>query len=315
VGDLSFDSYELQAGPDGGSDTWEFDEIRIGNSWASVTPRPEVPAVLSLEPFRGYAAADLAGQAFLGSGYAPGGAWSGAGAASFATPTLAHSSGFTRGGKAAHGGGNLDLQAALNTEGGGPFAQARLLDFATGTVGGHNVDGVLYVGFLARAQQPASAASEDAPFDGAYAALHLRRGAVNVQSLGGNAWASWSYGLFGASGETELLDAFGAGAPLLVDTTPRLFVAKITYHAYANDDLTVWMDPVREHGDSQGAAVCMYAAAGLADLSFNAYALRAGNDPADNGWDFDEVRFATTFEGALPPAKPDFPLGTALWLR
>ena len=68
-------------------------------------------------------------------------------------------------------------------------------------------------------------------------------------------------------------------------------------------------------GDSQGAGVHMYAAVALADLSFNAYAIRAGDDAADNGWDFDEVRFATTFEGALPPAKSEYPLGTMILVR
>lgn len=315
VGDLSFDSYELQAGPDGSSDAWDFDEIRIGSSWASVTPAPEVPAVLSQEPFKGYAAGDLAGQAYLGTGYAPGGAWSGTGGAAFATPTLAHAVGFTRGGKAAHGGNNIDLLAYLNTDGGGPFGQARLIDFTTGTIGGNNVDGVLYVGFLARAQNPAGTATEDTPYDGAYSALELQRGTFGVQTLGGNTWNDWAYSLFGASGEVALLDNHGTGAYQVYDTATRLFVAKITYHAYANDDITVWMDPARANGDNQGAGVFMYAATGLADLSFNAVALRAGNDPSDNGWEYDEVRFSTTFEGALPPAKPDYPLGSVIMLH
>jgi hypothetical protein len=315
VGDLSFDSYELQAGPDGASDTWEFDEVRIGNSWASVTPAPAVPSVFSRESFKGYAGGDLAGQLYRGTGYAPGGAWSGAGAASFALPTLTHAIGWPIAGKAAHAGSGIDLLASLNAAGGGPFGQARLIDFATGTIGGGTVYGVLYVGFLARAQFPAGAATEDTPNDGASSALQLKRGTVDVQSLGGNPWSDWAYGLFGASGEVALRDSFGAGASLNYNTSTRLFVAKITYHAYANDDLTVWMDPSRADGDSQGAGVYMYSAAGVGDLSFNAYALRSGNDPADNGWDFDEVRFAPTFDGALPPAKPEIPLGTMMMMR
>ncbi len=289
VGDLSFDSYELQAGPDGATDEWDFDEVRIGNSWASVTPAPVVPAVLSRESFKGYAESDLAGQPYLGTGYAAGGAWSGAG-------------------------GGVDLLAYLDTVAGGPFGQARLIDFASGMIGGGNVDGVLYVGFLARARVPAGTATEDAPYEGAYSALQLKRGSYEVQTLGGNTWNDWAYSLFGATGEVALKDNFGAGAYLTYDTSTRLFVAKITFHAYASDDITVWMDPARADGDSQGAGVYLYSAAGVGDLSFNAYALRSGNDPADNGWDYDEVRFAPTFDGALPPAASEYPLGTIIMI-
>ena len=315
VGDLSFDSYELQAGPDGAEDAWDFDEIRIGNSWASVTPAPAVPAVLSRESFKGYTLGALAGQAYRGTGYAAGGAWSGAGSAAFALPTLSHMIGWTTAGKVAHAGNNIDLLAYLDASAGGPFGQTRLIDFASGTIGGGNVDGVLYVGFLARAQNPASAATEDTPYDGAYSAFELQRGTYGVQTLGGNTWNDWAYSLFGASGEVALKDNFGAGAYKVYDTATRLFVAKITYHAYANDDITVWMDPVRADGDSQGSGVFMYSAAGVGDLSFNAYALRSGNDPADNGWDYDEVRFAPTFDGALPPAKSEYPLGSMMLMK
>lgn len=84
-------------------------------------------------------------------------------------------------------------------------------------------------------------------------------------------------------------------------TRSRLFVAKITFKAQANDALTIWLDPDPANEDDQHHSVRTTYVSSAGDLSFDGYRLAAGDDGATDGWDFDEVRFGTTFASVLPP--------------
>lgn len=296
VGDLSFDKIALRAG--NGTSSWDFDEVRFGTSWEDVTPAPETDDLLSYEPFDGYNTGDMDGQGYRGTGYAPSGTWSGAVGGMFDTTTMVYKRDLSIGGKVTNDGGLTDPKAYLDTTLAGIFSRAGLLDHVGRMIGGGSVEGTLYVSFLARTHNAAPDAGESA-----FAGLEIYRGTARVQGLGGNNWGSWAYSIYQTTGDKDLKRASDNNS-LQYDATMRKFVAKITYHAGAPDDLTVWMDPVQADGDNQGGAVYMYSATGVGDLSFDSYSIRAGNNTSLNKCDYDEIRFGKTFDGVFASLAP-----------
>ncbi len=312
VGDLSFNKFAFRAGDTVGDSSWDFDELRFGTNWTDATA-PVVDDLISFEPFAGYNTSDIVGQTYKGSGYASG-SWAGAAgtSAEIDSNTLVRNSNvdLTTGGKVIQLGNGDDLTAAMDTAfPSGDFAQALMINSdSSDNIGGGSVDETLYVSFLARAQFAAAVAGVES----AYAGLSLFRDGAELQFLGGNNWGAWAYSLFGKSGPVDLKNNAGTGSSLNYDTTTRRFVAKIKFNAGAADDLTVWLDPVLADGDSQGAAIYMYSETALEDLSFDAFRLRAGSDPTDNAWEFDEICFGKTFESVWSEALPS---GTVIFIK
>lgn len=258
--------------------------------------------LLSYEPFetgagRYSAASALPGQSYSGTGQAIGGAWSGDDAADTAVSAtgLRHVVA-SSGGRAVHSGnGGSGTRMAFDVTPAGPFGAAGLTDGSA--VGGGAVEGVVYVSFLTR-----SASYSDGTTEPRFAGLTLWRGETEVQSLGGNHGPAWAFSIFGASGNQDLLTNGVPGSYLGVDKATRLFVAKISFHANAPDDLTVWMDPDPAAGDGQSTRVHRYSGSGIGDLSFDNLRLQAGSDGATDSWDFDELRLGTDWASVTPPA-------------
>lgn len=202
----------------------------------------------------------------------------------------------------------------LNPTAGDVWDTAGLYDTGTGTIGGGNVSGTLYLSVLVRAHGAASSTTENkdgiAP-DGAYAAFQLSGG---PSSLGlGNYWEAWAYSVFGVTGSHDLRQASGGTTYLSVNTAVHMLVAKITFNAGAADDIAIWLDPNPDHGAAQGDLIRRYIADAVGDISFNTIAYRSGNIPTINSWDFDEVRFGTTLSSVMPvPAPTALPAGLVL---
>ncbi|MDD4103077.1 MAG: hypothetical protein PHU80_10675, partial [Kiritimatiellae bacterium] len=293
----SFDEIRIRGGS---SKTWEYDEIRVGTDWASVTP-PETQA-LAYDGFMtgagGYAAeAFLAGQAMLGEGHAAEN-WSG----NTATNSLVQAAGlyykglYRDGGKVMQRGfGFKGDSAKLDTTSASPATMAGLVHTDGITIGGGNVSGPLFVSFLLRFHNPGNVES------GRFGGLQIYRGSTEVQTLGGKFWGAHGYSLFGATGNQNLTNATSY---VTVDTSTRLFVAKINFNPGTNDHLTVWLDPDPTKGENQSNTVASYATNYVGNLAFDNYALRAGSLGAVAAIDFDEVRFGRTWQSVLPPPKP-----------
>jgi len=307
VGDQSFDEIRLRGGS---SKTWEYDEIRVGTDWASVTP-PETKA-LAYDGFLagagGYAAgAFLAGQAMQGSGHATGN-WSG----SSPTNSLVQAAGlyykglYRDGGKVMQRGlGFKGDSAKLDTAVESPANLAGLVHTNGVTVGGGNVSGPLFVSFLLRFHNPGNLEP------GRWGGLGIYRGDTEVQALGGKHYGAHGYSLFSGTGGTGNVDLRNATSYVTVDTSTRLFVAKITFNPGTNDHLTVWLDPDPSKGESQDNSVATYSTNYVGNLAFDNYALRAGSAGAVAAIDFDEVHFGRTWQSVLPPPKP----GTFIYVR
>ncbi len=300
VGDLSFDEFRIRGGS---SKTWEYDEIRVGTDWATVTPPETQPLAYDgfLTGAGGYAAdAFLAGQAMLGSGHAAGN-WSG----STSTNSYVQAAGlnykgiYRDGGKVMQRGlGNKGDSAKLDTAAEGPANLAGLVHTDGVTLGGGNVSGPLFVSFLLRFHNPGNVEP------GRWGGLGIYRGNIEVQALGGKHYGAHGYSLFSGEGGTGNVDLRNATSYVTVDTSVRLFVAKITFNPGTNDHLTVWLDPDPAKGESQSATVATYSTNYVCNLAFDNYALRAGSSGAVAAIDFDEVRFGRTWQSVLPPPKP-----------
>jgi hypothetical protein len=196
----------------------------------------------------------------------------------------------------------------LNPSAGSVWDEAGLYDSVSGLIGGGEISRVLYFGALVRSVNgsiPATEAKDDTPPDGMEAFVQLTRpGLSALGALGmGNGWNQWAYSIGGVFGTADLKQTNNT-TYASVNTATRLMVAKITFNHTANDTATVWLDPNPDHGDNQMWTVCRATVTG--DFSFSQLAYRSGNIPDLNGWEFDEVRFATDWRGVvtnLPPLR------------
>ncbi len=190
----------------------------------------------------------------------------------------------------------------LSPAAGGAWDLAGLYDAGSGTIGGGNVEGVLYVSVLVRSYAVSDGTSENkgAGTQGMFGGFDLLRGATDLLGLG-NEWSAWAFSIYGAvTGKKDLVQAAGGTTYLNVDKNTHLLVARIAFHAGAADDLSVWLDPDPDNGDTQLDAVRRFIGAAQGDLSFNRIGYRSGNIPAVNSWDFDEVRFGTDWASITP---------------
>ncbi|MFO1491556.1 MAG: PEP-CTERM sorting domain-containing protein [Kiritimatiellia bacterium] len=218
--------------------------------------------------------------------------------ASGMTYTMANSSALAVSGgrRVVNGGGdgvNQNDYFSLPLSTGDNWDSAGLLDAGTGTIGGGNVSGSLYTSFLLRAQNPANSTTEGS---GAYAAFQLGKGSGSGASAAigmGNHWNAWAYSIFGNTGDHDLVQGTGGTTWLNYDTNVHWMVARITFNAGAADDYTIWLDPNPDDLDSQAGAIRRFS--GTADMAFNQVSYRAGNIQGTNAWEFDEVRFGTTW--------------------
>jgi autotransporter-associated beta strand protein len=247
---------------------------------------PATTNLFSYEPFACYVDGSIFGQNYQGTGFSAGSWFSGSGNVLVTNASgLRYASGYHvlagEGGRAftAAAGFNTAL-AAMNTSGSGAFSN--LVD--GGLIGGPNASGTLYFSFLARNASGSLDGTED------FAGLQLYDGGVEVLGIGNN-WGAWAYSLFGISGDVDLTN--NAGAFLSMDANAHLFVARIDYAAGGDDTVTVWMDPDISLGEgSQGN---LYRRTFTGNARFNRIALRSGSNNNDNSWDFDEVRFGSSW--------------------
>jgi hypothetical protein len=170
--------------------------------------------------------------------------------------------------------------ADMNTSASGAFSN--LVD--GGLIGGANASGTLYFSFLARNASSSLDGTED------FAGLQLYDGAAEVLGIGNN-WGAWAYSLFGISGDVDLTN--NAGGFLNMDANAHLFVARIDYAAGGDDTVTVWMDP--DISASEGSQGNLYRRTFTGNARFNRIALRSGSNNNDNSWDFDEIRFGSSW--------------------
>ena len=188
----------------------------------------------------------------------------------------------------------------LNPASGGVWDVCGLYDSASGTIGGGNVGGVLYVGCLVRAHYNAWLDTErkdgDLPY-GSYAGVQLTRTGTAVLGIG-NGWDQWAYSIFGAYGSSDLVQvSTNSGTWVTVDTSVHMLVAKITYRPGGDDSVTVWLDPNPNYGDSQPDEIRRGGLSG--DFSFSSILYGSGDIPGLDAWDLDEVRMALDWRGLV----------------
>ena len=167
-----------------------------------------------------------------------------------------------------------------------------------GQIGGGNVGGPLFVSFLLRFHNPGNVEA------GRWGGLGIYRGTTEVQALGGKYYGAHGYSLFSGTGGTGNVDLRNATSYVTVDTTTRLFVAKITFNPGTNDHLKVWLDPVVANGEAQDATVASYSTNYVGNLAFDNFSLRAGSTGALAAIDFDEIRFGRTWASVTPNPPP-----------
>lgn len=246
-------------------------------------------ALLSYEPFQGYVNSGLGGQTYQGSGYAAGSWTSGGGTVDASSTGLSYPGVVSTGGKSSTlASGTNSASSLLDVSNGGPFDSAGLV--SGGLIGGGSTTGTLYFAFLARN------ASSDVPNGTEDYACLLLQGGANVLGVG-NYWTAWAYSTFGLGGDQDMVFGTGGATWLDMNSSVHLFLGKIDYTA-GNDSVTVWLDPNLSLGDAQPNSTRRITATG--DMSFSGYTLETGSVNNNNAWEFDEVRFGTTFLSVVP---------------
>ncbi len=266
---------------------------------------------LLAESFNGYSVGNIAGQTYRGTGFTTG-LWMGrpssfngtvTDAAQFYTASLSFSGLQTAGGRITVKGDGSNLQGPPDLSASGPFASAQLYDATSGTVGGGNVAGTLYVRFLMRAAS--------ANHNGEYGGLHLSRGDDSTGVLVGNAWNAMAFSLTytPTSTEVDLRNNGGTGNYLFVDNNVHLVVAKITYTPGGDDTITAWLDPDATRPEAGQNSATTYMGAVNGDLSFDRILMRGGNN---NQFEFDEIKMGTSWESVLPVSNTLAPTPPAI---
>ncbi|MBB5351661.1 hypothetical protein HNR46_001900 [Haloferula luteola] len=281
-------SSALRLASDGPTD---WDQLQVTTRWNDLGLPPMTGTLLE-EDFSGYVEGALPGQKVQGRGFGAGATWQGDSAqeSSLDTHSLRAPKLLPRGGRLiTSGDGGLGTTATLDS---GAFDRAGLLG-SDGTIGGGPTDGALYFAFLGRALSDQGS--------GAFGGLHFYLGGQE-RTLIGNGWPE---GVFEASAEhTATTVPFASahsdqnGGAEAIDRDLHFFVGRITFHADAPDDLTLWLDPDPAQAEIDQAPSLTTQVEGFADLSFDSFRLRSGNQHA---WEFDDLRMGTTWDSILPP--------------
>jgi hypothetical protein len=262
---------------------------------------PPLTGVLLREDFSGYAQGNLPGQTFRGSGLATGGSWIGldstfsgnvANAAVVTNALLVWTNGVFTGSKVTVKGDGSDLEGIPNLSINGPFAAAGLLDVASGTIGGGNVTGTLYVSFLIRALATAR--------NGEYGGLQLSRSDDTTGVLIGNEWNAWAYSLWYPQTSTAVDLLNNGGSYHFVDNNTHLMVVRIDYAA-GSDSMTAWLDPNPYVDESSQSSASTYVGSVSGDFSFDRFYLRGGNN---NQFEYGLLRFGASWASVLPEVTP-----------
>lgn len=194
----------------------------------------------------------------------------------------------------------------VSTNDGGGGAQGNLdtglfdragLRGSDGFIGGSDVEGTLYYSFLGQRTAGGNAGNS-------FAAVVLYRGGTEMLGVGNN-WGAWAYSTFGnAIGNRDLnsSEPVPNAAYEYVDNNVHLFVVRIDYHAGANDDITIWLDPDPSLPEDAQLASLTSIFTNVGDASFDNVHFRSGN--AGNTWNWDELRFGTTFDSVTPVPEP-----------
>jgi alpha-glucosidase (family GH31 glycosyl hydrolase) len=257
--------------------------------------------ILLEEDFGEYSAGNLPGQPLLGSGFAPGGSWTGwdstfaasvTDAATVTFPGLTSPLIQTSGGMVTVKGDGSNLEGVPDLSAGGPFAVAGLLDAASGTIGGGSVSGTLYLRFLIRAHFNTG--------NGAYGGLQLSRSDDTTGVLIGNTLAAWAFSLWAPVTSTSADLDNNSGNYLFVDTNVHLIVARINYSANADDTLTAWLDPNTAADENSQSSATTYLGSVTGDFSFNRFFLRGGY--TDKQFDYGALCLGTSWSSVLPSA-------------
>jgi len=268
----------------------------------TLTVRPLTGLLLS-EDFSNYQPGNLAAQPYGGTGFQSNGAWIGldssfsssvsdAGVVSY--PGLTSSLVAAAGGMITVKGDGSNLEGFPDLSTNGPFAVAGLFDSASGTIGGGNVNGTLYLSFLIRSHFVTGA--------NAFGGLHLSRGNDATGVLIGNSGAAWAYSLWypPSSTSADLLNDNGSGTYLYLDTNTHLLAVRINY-ASGSDTLTAWLDPGPGQAESNQSSSTTYLGSLSGDFSFDRFFLRGGGIGIKQ-FDFGELRFGTDWRSVLPAA-------------
>jgi hypothetical protein len=264
-----------------------------------LTVRPLTGILLS-EDFSNYSPGNLPGQSCLGTGFTANARWIGLDqtfsadvpdAAVVSYPGLTSPLVTSAGGMATVKGDGSDLEGLPDLSTNGLFAAAGLLDTDSGTIGGGNVNGSLYLSFLLRSHFVNGA--------GAYGGLHLSRGNDTTGALIGNSWAASAFSIYYAPSDSsfDLVNNNGGGGYLILDTNTHLAVARIDY-APGGDTLTAWLDPETGQDENNQNSSTTYIGSLSGDLSFNRFFFRGGN--SNKQFDYSEIRFGTDWRSVLP---------------
>ena len=276
------------------------DGIGSASTQFTLTVRPLTGILLS-DDFSNYTPGNLPGQPYLGTGFAANGSWIGLDhtfttdvpdAAVVSYPGLASPLVTSAGGMATIKGDGSDLEGLPDLSTTGLFAAAGLLDPGSGTIGGGNVSGSLYLSFLIR--------SHFVNGSNAYGGLHLSRGNDTTGALIGDSWVASAFSIYYAPSDSsfDLVNNNGSGAYLILDTNTHLLVARINY-VPGGDTMTAWMDPNPTQDENNQNSATTYTGTLSGDLSFNRFFLRGGNA---NQFDYGNIRFGTTWYSVLPGA-------------
>jgi hypothetical protein len=263
--------------------------------------------ILLEDNFGNYAAGNLPGTAFHGTGFATGGSWLGldnafgasvSDAATVSFPGLTSPLLHSAGGTVTVKGDGSNLEALPDLSAGGPFAGAGLLDSASGTIGGGNISGTLYLRFLIRAHFDTG--------NGAYGGLQLSRSDDTTGVLIGNSSSAWAFSLWSPATSTSADLVNHSGNYLFVDAQVHLLVARIDYHANADDTLTVWLDPDTTAGENSQSSATTYLGSVSGDFSFDRFFLRGGY--SGKQFDYGAIGLGTSWSAVVPTAPaPEVP--------
>jgi hypothetical protein len=299
----------------GGQTVW--DDLIVATHWSDLGLDPKAGTLL-YEGFDGYSVTNLPAQTITGTGFRVGSAWTGdtADDSSFETNGLVYPRlvvGEQSGKTTTKGDGGIGTYAYLDL---GMFDRAGLLgsDTYVGTgngesdlfVGGSDVESTLYYSFLAR--------SNTGTGSNAFAGFQLYRDGTEV-CLIGLLYPNATFSGFAPGGNIFNLNSANsdrAGDNFEnVDTDIHLFVVRIDYHADADDDITIWLDPAVRKDEAEQPSALKTVSAAAGNLSFNNIHMRSGNTP--NSWSYDEIRFGTDWRSVLPLIE--YPGGTIIMIN
>ncbi len=252
------------------SDTaFDFDEFRMAGSWSKLTGYSNQSPACFREGFNGYTAGPANDKPYLRPGEAYGGKWAGSGTFDSTRNLVYEKGGWgSKTGLLESNGGDTTmlLDPRMVDEWG-------LLD-SNGVIGGSDVSGTLYYGFLVQAPGELTSGWSGG-------AQLFRNGSFEVLGIGqlGN------MSTFSGFSHTPVGN-FDLGET--IDGDVHLILAKITYNENALDDLSIWFDP--DLGIFEDPDALVYSQDSIADLTFDAIRFRNSNT-----WLYDEFRMAPTW--------------------